>query len=302
MILFSKFKSLDKKVKVAGLSVFSNTMLIFLKIIAGILSGSVSIISEAIHSGMDLIAAVIAFFSVRMSSKPADKTHPYGHGKIENISGAIEGLLIFIAAILIIVEAVKKIVHPVHIQEATVAIAVMILSAIVNTVVSRILYKVSRAEDSVALEADALHLKADVFTSAGVGAGLLIIKFTGITILDPIVAILVALFIIKEAWQLTCNAFRPLLDVKLSDEDEEKIRQVLGNYNGLIADFHGLRTRKAGKVKHIDFHITVTGTSTVFEAHTLSDKIERDIEDTLCNTNVNIHIEPDTTTEAGGQT
>lgn len=152
----------DRKVKVALVSIISNTTLIIFKIIVGMLSGSVSIVSEAIHSGMDLVASVVAFFSVRQSSKPADKKHPYGHGKIENISGMFEGVLIFIAAAIIIAEAFKKIFEPAAIEQATAAIVVMIVSALINLWVLRKLYKVSQEEESMALEADALHLKTDV--------------------------------------------------------------------------------------------------------------------------------------------
>ena len=190
----------DRKVKVAFLSIISNTVLIIFKLIAGFLSGSVSIISEAIHSGMDLIASIVAFFSVKMSSKPADKKHPYGHGKIENISALIEGVLIFVAAAMIIIEAIKKMKEPSELENTTIAVMVMFVSALTNFMVSRKLYKVGKEEDSMALEADALHLKTDIYTSLGVGIGILLIKLTGINILDSIVAIIVAFIIIKEAW------------------------------------------------------------------------------------------------------
>lgn len=282
----------NKKVKVAALSIVSNATLILLKIIAGILSGSVSIISEAIHSGMDLAASVIAFLSVSVSSKPADKDHPYGHGKIECVSGLLEGLLIFVAAYLIIAEAIKKIIHPTEIADTGVAIGVMLFSALANIVVSKMLYKVAKEEDSLALEADALHLKTDVYTSAGVAVGLILIKLTHMTILDPIVAILVACLIIKEAWELCHSAFKPLLDSRLSDEDEDKVKEVMLRYKNSILDYHMLRTRKSGNVKYIDFHMTVSENLTVRESHELSEKIETDIEDYLKNTNVHIHIEP----------
>ena len=285
----------NRKVRIAALSVTSNTILIILKVIAGILSGSVSIISEAIHSGMDLVAALIALFSVNVSSKPADEDHPYGHGKIENISGVIEGLLIFVAAFLIIKEAIKKIMHPGEIDKAAVAVSVMLISAVINILVSRALYKVAKEEDSVALEADALHLKTDVYTSAGVGVGILLIKLTGINILDPIVAILVACLIIKESWELCSHAFSPLLDARLSEADEGNIKDVINKYNGEILDFHRLRTRKAGNMKYIDFHMTVKDELTVKESHDLSEKIEQDIEEIIRNTSVSIHIEPPNT-------
>lgn len=285
-------EGLNAKTKVALLSVTSNITLIILKVVAGILSGSVSIISEAIHSGMDLIAAIIAFISVKLSSKPADKDHPYGHGKYENVSGVIEGILIFIAAFLIIKEAVEKIAHPTEIKETTVAIIVMGISALVNTVVSRKLYKVAKREDSIALEADALHLKTDVYTSLGVALGLLLIAVTKIAILDPIVAILVAILIIKESWVLCKSAFTPLIDAKLPDDEEDIIVAILDKYNEHIVDYHALRTRKSGHIRYIDFHVTLEDGVTLKEARGIIKDIEADIEGALNNIEVNIYIEP----------
>ena len=284
--------TMNRKTKVALLSVCSNTALIILKTIAGIMSGSVSILSEAIHSGMDLIASIVAFLSVRMSSHPADEEHPYGHGKIENISGLVEGLLIFVAAFLIIKEAIHKLSYPSAIDQAGIAIGVMFISAAVNTIVSKILYKVAKEEDSLALEADALHLKTDVYTSLGVGIGLLLIKLTGLHILDPVVAILVALLIIKESWELCRNAFKPLLDNRLSDQDEEMIREVIRKYNGRIIDFHELRTRKSGNMKYVDFDLMVDKDISVEESHRLSTSIVGDLEKVLNNVNVSIYVKP----------
>jgi len=197
----------NRKVAVAGLSIFSNTLLISLKLVVGIFSGSVSIISEAAHSFMDLVAAVIAYLSVRISDRPADTKHPYGHGKFENISGVVEAMLIFVAAIWIIYEAVKKILSPETIGSLGFGIAVMAISAVVNTVISARLYKVARETGSIALEADALHLKTDVYTSLGVAIGLGLIWITGYHFLDPVVAILVALLILKESYELFRRAY-----------------------------------------------------------------------------------------------
>lgn len=283
---------LDRRVKIALLSILSNTTLIVFKVIAGILSGSVSIISEAIHSGMDLVASLVAFLSVRQSAKPADRDHPFGHGKIENISGIVEGLLIFVAAAMIIFEALKKIREPAEIDKAAIAIAVMLVSSLVNLAVSRKLYKVSQEEDSMALEADALHLKTDVYTSLGVGVGIILMKITGLFILDSIVAMLVALLIIKEAWELTKNAFGYLLDVKLSDEEEAEIEKVIKQHNHQFKDYHKLKTRKSGNMKHIDFHITVDPNLTVLETHEIIGQLKKDMNDKFKNTRVNIHIDP----------
>ncbi|WP_333888363.1 cation diffusion facilitator family transporter [Clostridium sp.] len=282
----------DRRVKIAFLSILSNTTLIIFKIIAGVLSGSVSIISEAIHSGMDLVASLVAFLSVRHSAKPADRKHPYGHGKIENISGIVEGLLIFVAAAMIIIEAFKKIFEPVVIEQATIAIVVMIVSALINFAVSTKLYKVSQEEDSMALEADALHLKTDVYTSLGVGTGILLIKLTGFLILDSIVAILVALLIIKEAWQLSKNAFDYLIDARLSDEEEVEIEKVIREHSHQFIDYHKLKTRKSGNIKHIDFHITVDPQLTVKETHDIIGNLKKEMNKKFKNTRVNIHIDP----------
>ena len=217
---------MNAKVKAARLSLMSNTSLIIMKLIVGLFTGSVSIISEAIHSTMDLLAAIIAFFSVRISDKPADESHPYGHGKIENISGVIEALFIFVASVWIIVESVKKIINPEEIESVGIGFIVMFISAAINFIVSKKLYKVAKEESSIALEADALHLKADVYTSLGVGVGLILIWITGLNYLDPIVAILVAIFILKESFELLKTAFNPLLDIKLSDEEIEIIKMI----------------------------------------------------------------------------
>ena len=288
---------LDRKGKFALLSICSNTLLIIFKVAAGILSGSVSIISEAIHSGMDLVASIVAFLSVRGSAKPADKEHPYGHGKIENISGVVEGVLIFIAAGMIILEAGKKLFEPVEIEEAFVAIAVMLAAAVVNFFVSKILYKVAKEEDSMALEADALHLKTDVYTSLGVGFGILLIKITGFIMLDSLVAILVALLIIKEAWELCKNALEHLIDVRLTDEEEkdidEIIKKVIKIYETRLIDYHKLKTRKAGNKRHIDFHITLNPELTVKEAHDIVGCLKKEINSKFSNCRVNVHIDPD---------
>lgn len=173
---------MNAKVSIARLSILSNTLLIILKLAVGLISGSVSIISEAIHSSMDLLAAIIAFLSVRVSDNPPDSRHPYGHGKIENISGVIEALLIFMAAIWIIIEAVKKLLgEKIELEAIGLGSLIMLISAIINAIVSKRLYKVARETNSVALEADALHLKTDVYTSLGVALGLGLIMVTGLT-------------------------------------------------------------------------------------------------------------------------
>lgn len=281
---------MNAKVSIARLSIISNTLLILMKLAVGLISGSVSIFSEAIHSSMDLIAAIIAFFSVRVSDNPPDSRHPYGHGKIENISGVIESLLIFFAAVWIIIEAVKKLLG-VKIELDSIALGsiVMLLSAIVNTFVSRRLYKVARATNSVALEADALHLKTDVYTSLGVAIGLGLIIITGINWLDPIIAILVASFIIREAYFLMRKAFTPLLDTAWNNDEIEELKERL---NKLEVSYHDLRTRVAGNYRFVDIHIQIPEDVTVGSAHKYCDKIENELTRVYENVTVTIHVEP----------
>ena len=281
---------MNAKVSIARLSIVSNTLLILMKLAVGIISGSVSILSEAIHSSMDLIAAIIAFFSVRVSDNPPDTRHPYGHGKIENISGVIESLLIFIAAVWIIVEAVKKLLgEKIELDSIALGSIVMIISAFVNIYVSRKLYKVARATHSVALEADALHLKTDVYTSLGVALGLGLIIITKINWLDPVIAILVALFIIKEAYQLMTKAFTPLLDTAWSTTEIEELESRL---KGLNVSYHNLRTRVAGNYRFVDIHIQIPEDVSVGKAHKYCDKIENELTKVYENLTVTIHVEP----------
>ena len=283
---------MSKKVSYAKLSIASNTGLILMKFIIGSMSGSVSIISEAIHSTMDLAASIIAYVSVKLSDRPPDKGHPYGHQKIENISGVAEAILIVIASILIIREAVKKLIHHEHITMAGWGFAIMLISAGVNIIVSKKLYKISREEESVALEADALHLKADVYTSLGVAFGLLVLWITDLYFIDPIVAIIVAVFILKEAFEMLKNAYTPLIDSQLSDEEIGQVKIVLEKYDNVFTGFHALRTRRAGKIKHIDLHLNAPKNMTIKEYHHNCDLVEKDIENTLRNTSVLVHIEP----------
>lgn len=281
-----------KKINTARLSIFSNTFLILVKLFAGILSGSVSIISEAIHSSMDLMAAVIAFFSVRISALPPDKKHPYGHGKFENISGVVEAFLIFVAAGWIIYEAVKKLLEPEMPDSIAIGSIVMFISAAVNFFVSRRLYNVSKETDSVALEADALHLKTDIYTSLGVCIGLGLIWITGLSILDPIVAIMVALLILYESFTLFKKAYSPLLDTQIPDDEIQIIERIIHKHLEVNMDFHDLRTRKSGYLRHVDLHLELPGSLSVIESHNLCDAIEDEIKNEIKNIEVYIHIEP----------
>jgi cation diffusion facilitator family transporter len=288
---------MTRAARTARLSIVSNSLLIAIKFIVGTISGSVSIISEAIHSLMDLFAAIMAAFSIRVASKPADKEHPYGHGKAENVSGVLEAILIFVAAFLIVVEASKKLISGEGVSNVGLGVVVMLVSGAVNIVVSRILYKVAREEESVALEADALHLKTDVYSALGVGAGLALLLFirdvfkaSWAYMLDPVIAIAIAVLILYEAWLMLRKAFAPLIDASLSEEEIALIKDRIAEHPGFAA--HSIRSRKAGKTKYIDFHLEAPPAMSVAEVHALCDRLEAEIEGRLSNADVTIHVEP----------
>lgn len=288
-----------RKSSVALLSVVSNSTLVLLKLAVGVAIGSVSVISEAIHSGVDLLAAIIALMAVRTSGKPADQDHPFGHGKVENISGTVEALLIFLAAGWIIFEAVKKLSSPEPMEEAGWGVAVMLVSVAANTLVSRKLFSVGRETDSVALQADGWHLRTDVYTSLGVMGGLSIIWIGGVMApqwdlrwLDPVVAIGVALLIIKAAYHLAIESARDLLDVSLPAGEEEEIRRHIVAFSPTVRGMHRLRTRKSGSFRFVEFHMRVEASMSIDESHRIADMITCAIKQHYPGTTVTIHIEP----------
>jgi len=288
-----------RKARVAAVSVASNTALVVMKVVVGLSIGSVSVISEAIHSLMDLLAAAIAYFAVRTSGKPADRRHQYGHGKVESVSGLVEALLIFTAAGWIVWEAAKRIMHGGPLEAAGWGVVVMLVSAAANMVVSRMLFKVGRETESIALMADAWHLRTDVWTSAGVMGALAVIwtarRFVpGVNLewLDPAAAIGVALLILKAAYDLTGQAMRELMDRSLPVAEEKWISSVLARKGGGVRSFHDLKTRRAGGVRFIEFHIQVDPRMTVDEAHRIAGRLKQVIRTRFPRSVVSTHEEP----------
>jgi len=300
---FNKEAQDQAKTKVALLSLFSNGALVILKVCVGLLTGSISVLSEAVHSAMDLLASGIALFAVRKGAEPADSRHLFGHGKFENLSGAVEAILIGCAALYIIWEAVERLKHGGELQHLEAALAVMALSAILNTIVSRKLYLTASKTDSLALEADALHLKADVWTSLGVMGSMAVIYTSDLLVqdpqanarfhaLDPLVALVVAAMILKASWGLLKRSTDGLLDKGLPEGEEKLIKEILSGYDTSFLEFHELRHRKSGPERHIDLHLVVAPDATVKDVHDLCDEIEKEMREKLPRTNVLIHVEP----------
>jgi cation diffusion facilitator family transporter len=279
-------------------SVASNSVLTASKLVVGLLTNSISVISEAVHSGNDLVASLIAFFSVRKANEPADERHRYGHGKYEALSGGIEAGLIVLAALGILYAALRALITGTYEDIAHgPAVAVMGVSMVMNILVSRHLYKTASRHDSMALEADAAHLSTDVWTSGGVFVGLAmmyVVEKAGRPAhwIDPVCALLVAVLVMSQGWKIALNAKDQLLDRALPEEEVERIAAVIHDHAGRFVNFHQLRSRRAGHERHIDLHLEVCAQMTVEEAHQLTDHLEDEIEGVFPNANAMIHIEP----------
>lgn len=282
------------KIKATFLSIISNSILIILKIFVGIISGSFSIISEAIHSTTDLLASFVAYFAVKMASEPADKEHSFGHGKFEDFSGLIEGILIILAGLFITYEAIKKILHPTDgVIIVNYAIYAMILSIIINVFVSKYLFDCAKKTGSIALYADAQHLKTDVLTSIGVLIGLFAIKTTNINMLDSIIAIVVAVLIGEAGFKICKKTISDLLDASLEPKEEKEIistiNDIQSNDNFKICKF---KSRRSGVIKNIELTICVNENMTVKDSHDFCNQIEKALEEKIGHIQAIIHIEP----------
>lgn len=267
--------------------------MVALKVVVGLITGSVSVLSEAIHSSLDLMASLIAFFSVRISKKPADSVHPYGHGKVENVSGTIETVLIFVAGIWIIYECIHKILHPEPLQLPMLGVIVMVVGATINFIVSKIVGKEADRVHSVAMKSNALHLLTDVYTSLGVAVSLLLVTITGWYILDAIIAMALAIYIMFEAFKLMKETFPPLIDSRLSEKEESAVLKIIESFQEEYLEIHQFRTRRSGPQEHIDFHLVVPSEKTMGDVHDLCDRIEEKIEKEFPHAEVFIHPEPE---------
>lgn len=279
------------KRRTACLSVLSNTLLVIGKLSIGILTGTVSLISEAIHSGVDLLAAAIACLAVRKSCLPPDQDHDYGHGKVENVSAAFESLLIIVAALSILYEAAGKFFHPQVPESLNLAIVIMLASSLINAIVSARLYYVGEKTGSEALKADGMHLRADVWTSAAVMAGIFLMKVTGWAILDPLIACLVALGILRVGYKMCRRSYDDLTDASLSDDEESKIGHIIMETPG-VKGYHHLRTRISGSETIMDFHLELDRTLPLFQAHAISDKVESALQKKYGPCDPMIHLDP----------
>jgi cation diffusion facilitator family transporter len=283
---------LATKENTAKLSIFAVSFLIAMKVVASIFTGSISIRADAIHSAIDLVGAIVGFIGIKIAGKPPDRQHPFGHGKAENVAGVVIAALIFIAGGIIAYQAITRLISGATLELVTVGIYVTAAAIVINLAVSWYTMRVARRTDSVALEATARDLLADVLSSAAVLVGLILVKLTGVTLLDPIVALLVAALIFRTAFLAMKRAFGGLIDTRLPRAEERKLIACLAKHSGQMVSFHKIRTRKAGSQRYIDFHLVLPKDVRVEKAHKLCDELEQEIEAELAAANVTIHIEP----------
>ncbi len=276
----------------AKLSLVVVTGLVVLKVVVGVITGSISVLAQAIDSSLDLFAIAITLSAIIIANRPADEEHPFGHGKVENIAAIVQAILIFTAGGLIVYSAVHRIIMGTTIELTEAGIGVMLVSIIASIFLSRHLLKVSQTTDSIALQANAHNIAADVYSAAAVLAGLIAVRFTGLSIIDPIVALLVALLILKVAYDVLRKSFGGLMDVKLPEAEEGEIMSCIMEHGGQLVGFHELRTRKAGSWHYIDLHLVMPKNASVEEAHRMCDHLEQDIENRLPHSSVTIHVEP----------
>jgi cation diffusion facilitator family transporter len=282
------------KSRAAAISIASNVALIVLKLVAGAITGSIAIITEAVHSSIDLLASMVAFFSVRKAEEPPDPSHPYGHEKVENLTAALEGVLILVGAAIIIFESVRRLAHVTPVEKLGVGIAVVGFSAVANLAVSTYLYRQARITESPALEGDAAHLRTDAFTSLGVLVGLVLVEITGVERLDAITALIVAVVIVYSGVRIVSRSSRVLVDEALPPEELEVVRQTIADYGAPeVAGYHKLRARRAGSRRHVDLHVQFRQGTTLERAHEVSHELQAAIQKRLRDADVLIHIEPE---------
>ncbi|MCE4225090.1 cation transporter [Methylobacterium sp. C25] len=286
--------------KAALLSAAIGVLVTALKFAAFWLTGSIALYSDALESIINVVAAVCAFVALRVAAQPADDDHPYGHHKAEYFSAVIEGTLIIVAALLILREAYQGIVTPKAIDTPVIGLAVNGLATVINAAWGWVLLRRGRAWRSPALVADARHVIADVVTSGGVIVGVALVLLTGVLVLDPLVAGLVALQILWSGWTMMRDSINGLMDQAASPEMIQKIRELISMHGEGALEAHDVRTRHAGSATFVDFHLVVPGEMSVANSHAICDRIEDGIESAVEGAVVTIHVEPGDKAKARG--
>jgi cation diffusion facilitator family transporter len=273
------------------MAVIGGFIVFCLKLAAFFISGSVALLSDALESIVNIIASFMMVISVRISGTPADMDHPYGHQKVENISAFIEGALVIVAGLLIAYTAIGRLFNPIQLGSLNLALGVSILATVTNAGLSIYLMRSSKKHGSMALEGDAKHLLSDVLSSIGVVIGLFIASLTGWTILDPLLALVVAILVFKMGTDLVLKSGSGLLD-QAADDEQKKIEDLLNAHHPEFVDYHNVKTRRSGNKVFAELHLTVDPSITVQKAHDLTKHLEEDLRKELPEVSLTIHVEP----------
>jgi cation diffusion facilitator family transporter len=276
----------------AWLSIGAALATIALKTTAYYITGSVGLLSDALESVVNLVAALIALAALVIAARPADEMHAFGYGKAEYFSSGFEGALIMLAAATIVWTAIPRLITPRPLEQVGIGVAVSVVAAVLNFVVARLLLDAAEKYRSMTLEADAHHLMTDVWTSAGIVAGIGVVVVTGWTRLDPVIALFVAMNILWTGLTLLRRSLLGLLDVTLPPAEQNAIKQVLSRYEAGGIHYHALRTRRAGSRSFISFHVLVPGEWSVQRGHDLLEQMERDVRGAIPGASVFTHLEP----------
>jgi ferrous-iron efflux pump FieF len=280
------------KLRAARLSIATATGLALLKFFTGILTGSLAILASAIDSLLDILMSGVNYLAIRQAEQPADKNHPFGHGKYETLAALFQAFIIAASGAWIIFESVQRLRFGTEISQIGGGILVLLFSTLVSWAISNYLRSTARKTDSAALEADALHFSMDVYTNLALAAGLVVVHLTQAPRLDALLSLGVAIYIIMEAVKLVRRGLRDVLDEELPDSVRQQITRLIEENKCELSGFHNLRTRRAGSQKIMDFHLTVCKHLSVQEAHDIADHLEKKIENEIRGADVTIHIEP----------
>jgi cation diffusion facilitator family transporter len=284
-------RSISTKTGAVKLSMAVVIGLIILKVVVSIISNSISISAQATDSLLDIFSIGITFIAVRMSVTPADEKHPFGHGKMEGLAAMIQAILVLGAGGFIIYSAIQRIINSTPIQPDE-GMAVMVISIVASFLLSRHLRRVAKTTGSTAIDASARNISADVYSAAGVLLGLLVVRLTNLVILDPVIALLMAVFVLKAGYDVTIRSIHELTDYALPKEEQEMLNNCIRVHNTQLVDFHAVRSRRAGSERFIDLHIVMPRNYGIEKAHDMCDHLEQDILSQIPNANVIIHPEP----------
>ncbi len=293
MTLTSPEQIKNKKLRTALLSITVAIALIIIKLVFGVITNSVSILASAVDSFLDLSASSVNYFSIRKSEKPADHDHRFGHGKAEGLAGLFQCFVIGVSSIYLIYLSVWRLLNGGNLQALDLGIIVIVFSIIVSLLLARYIRRVAKETESIALNADSLHYQFDVYTNIGIVIALTIIKFTDLNLIDPIISIVIAVLIIWSAKDIVMQSLNILMDKELPEEVVTEIEEIIINHNPEVRSFHKLRTRNAGSVKFIEFHVVLNHELTFVKSHELAEDIIKEIEAVIPNSEVTVHVDPD---------